>query len=121
MSGTQSLYERLGGSDAIAAVVDEFYERMLDDERVAHYFEDIDMAAQRAHQTRFISSVAGGPVEYTGADMYEAHEHLGLTDEDFEVTATHLREALESFDVPEDDIEDVMAAVAGLQDDIVTA
>ncbi|WP_411965483.1 group I truncated hemoglobin [Haloferax sp. YSMS24] len=121
MSGTQSLYDRLGGREAIAAVVDEFYDRMLDDERVAHYFDDIDMAAQRAHQTRFISHVAGGPVEYTGADMREAHEHLELTTEDFEVTAEHLQGALEAFDVPEDDIEEVMSAVAGLRDEIVTA
>ncbi|WP_416838717.1 group I truncated hemoglobin [Haloferax sp. DFSO52] len=121
MSGTQSLYERLGGKDAIKAVVEEFYDRMLSDERVAHYFDDVDMARQKAHQTQFISSVTGGPVEYTGADMREAHDHLGLSRTDFEVTAGHLQATLESFDIPEDDIEEVMTAVAGLEEDIVTA
>ncbi|KAB1197167.1 MULTISPECIES: group 1 truncated hemoglobin [Haloferax] len=120
MSGTQSLYERLGGRDAISAVVDEFYDRMLADERVAHYFEDVDMVAQRAHQTQFISSVAGGPVEYTGEDMRAAHDHLGLSHEDFAVTAEHLQGALEEFDVPPEEIEEVMTAVAGLEEDIVS-
>ena len=71
-----TLYERLGGNEAIASVVDEFYDRMLDDERIAGFFENVDMASQRAHQTQFLSSVTGGPVEYSGADMREAHEVL---------------------------------------------
>lgn len=121
MSGNQSLYERLGGEESISAVVDEFYDRMLADEQVAHYFEDTDMTKQRAHQTQFISSVTGGPVEYTGDDMRAAHDHLELTHDDFAATATHLQNALEAFDVPADDIEDVMSAVASLEDDIVTA
>lgn len=57
---SETLYERLGGEDAIAAVVDEFYDRVVADEQVAYYFEDVDMQQQRAHQTQFISSVAGG-------------------------------------------------------------
>ncbi|KTG30896.1 group I truncated hemoglobin [Haloferax profundi] len=121
MSGNKTLYERLGGKEAISAVVDEFYDRMLADDDLAHYFEDTDMQAQRAHQTQFISSVAGGPVEYSGADMEEAHAHLGLSHEDFAATATHLQNALEEFDVPEDEIDEVLGAVASLEDDIVTA
>lgn len=48
---SETLYDRLGGRDAIAAVVDRFYDRMLADETVAHFFEDVDMQRQRAHQT----------------------------------------------------------------------
>jgi len=61
-----TLYERLGGEEAIGAVVDEFYDRVLDDERVAHHFDDVEMAAQRTHQTTFLSAVAGGPIVYEG-------------------------------------------------------
>ncbi|WP_254762353.1 group I truncated hemoglobin [Natrinema marinum] len=118
---SETLYERLGGEDAIAAVVDEFYDRVVADEQVAHYFDDIDMQEQRAHQTKFISSVTGGPVDYSGREMAAAHADLEIGPADFEAIATHLDEALASFDVDDDDRQAVLEAVAGLRDDIVTA
>ncbi|TMT85211.1 group 1 truncated hemoglobin [Haloterrigena sp. H1] len=118
---SDTLYERLGGEDAIAAVVDEFYDRVVADEQVAYYFEDVDMQQQRAHQTQFISSVAGGPIEYSGDDMETAHDHLGITPSEFEAIATHLGDALAAFDVDEDDRQAVLEAVASYQDNIVTA
>jgi hemoglobin len=121
MSREQTLYDRLGGREAISAVVDEFYERVLADERLAPLFEETDMDSLIAHQTRFLSSVTGGPVEYTGADMRTAHEHLDVTHEQFGIVAVHLRDSLEAFDVAEQDIEAVMTAVGGLEDDIVRA
>lgn len=118
---SETLYERLGGEDAIAAVVDEFYDRVLADEQVAHFFEDVDMQQQRAHQTQFISSVTGGPVEYTGEEMEAAHEHLEIGPADFEAIATHLDETLAEFDVDEEDREAVLEEIASYRDDIVTA
>ncbi|WP_254521875.1 group I truncated hemoglobin [Natrinema caseinilyticum] len=116
-----SLYERLGGKDAITAVVDEFYDRVVADEQVAHYFDDVDMQAQRAHQTQFISSVAGGPVEYSGEAMETAHADLDITPSDFQAIAGHLEDALVAFDVDEGDREAVLDAISGYQDAIVTA
>lgn len=118
---SETLYERLGGEDAIAAVVDEFYDRVVADEQVAHYFEDVDMREQRAHQTKFVSSVTGGPVEYTGAEMEAAHADLVIGPADFQAIATHLDAALVEFDVGEDDREAVLEAIASYRDDIVTA
>ncbi|MFC6716202.1 group 1 truncated hemoglobin [Natrialbaceae archaeon GCM10025810] len=118
---SETLYDRLGGRDAIASVVDRFYERVLSDEQVAHYFDDVDMQKQRAHQTQFISAVAGGPVDYDGQSMEEAHEHLGITRPDFEAIATHLDETLAEFDVPEDDRAAVLEAIAEYEDAIVAA
>ncbi|QLG49679.1 group I truncated hemoglobin [Natrinema halophilum] len=118
---TDSLYERLGGEDSIAAVVDEFYDRVVADEQVAHYFDDVDMQKQRAHQTQFISSVADGPVEYSGEKMETAHAALGITSADFQAIATHLEEALMEFDVDEDDREMVLSEIASYRDAIVTA
>ncbi len=117
---SETLYERLGGQDSIEAVVDRFYERLVADERVAHYFDDVDMQKQRAHQAQFISAVANGPVDYSGADMETAHEDLGITKADFDVIVTHLEGTLEEFDVNETDQEAVLAAVAEYEDDIVT-
>ena len=114
-----TLYERLGGHEAIASVVDEFYDRMLDDERVAGFFENVDMASQRAHQTRFLSSVTGGPVEYSGADMREAHEGMGITDEDYDIVGAHLDASLADAGVADADREAVMEEVEALRDPIV--
>lgn len=114
-----TLYERLGGRDAIASVVDDFYDRLLDDDRVAGFFEDVDMTRQRAHQTQFLSTVTGGPVEYDGAEMHEAHDHLDITDEDYDVVGTHLGEALADAGVPEEDRAAVMDEVEALRDPIV--
>ncbi|WP_306054938.1 group I truncated hemoglobin [Natronococcus wangiae] len=114
---SDTLYDRLGGWDAIAAVVDRFYERMLEDDRVAHFFEDIDVQRQRAHQTQFLSAVAGGPVDYTGRDMEAAHAHLDIGRTEFDVVATHLEE----FDVDERDREAVLSEFGSYEDAIVTA
>ena len=115
-----TLYERLGGEDAISAVVDEFYDRLLADDSVAHFFEETDMQKQRAHQTQFLSAVAGGPVDYSGADMKAAHEHLEIREPHFETIATHLDETLASFDVGDREREEVLEAVSSYKEDIVT-
>ncbi|MEY7849153.1 group 1 truncated hemoglobin [Natrarchaeobius sp. A-rgal3] len=113
------MYERLGGEETISTVVGHFCERVLADEQVAHFFEDVDMHHQRAHQTLFLSAVADGPVEYDGKDMRAAHAHLEIDPADFDVIARHLSATLESFDVPEDDREAVLEAVASYGDAIV--
>ncbi|MFC7137414.1 group I truncated hemoglobin [Halobaculum litoreum] len=116
-----TLYERLGGDDAIATVVDDFYDRMLDDDRVRHYFDDVDMERQRRHQTLFLASVAGGTDAYDGADMATAHEDLGITDREFGIVAEHLDAALADAGVDEADREAVLSEVAALKPAIVSA
>lgn len=117
MSAT--LYERLGGRESISAVVDEFYDRILSDDRVNHYFEETDVEALRAHQTQFIASVAGGPIEYDGADLSEAHAQLAIDGRDFRIVANHLNDALVAFDVPEPERREVIGAVGELEPVIV--
>ena len=115
----ETLYERLGGEPAIGAVVNEFYDRVLADDRVNHHFDDVDMAEQRSHQTKFLSAVTGGPMRYEGAEMATAHEELAITAAEFDVVAEHLDEALREFDVDDADREAVMEAVAGFEGDVV--
>lgn len=117
----ETLYERLGGRESIAAVVDEFYDRVMADDRVNYYFEDVDMTRQRAHQAQFISSVTGGPVEYSGEDMATVHEGMGITEEEFNAIATHLDDALAEFEVPDDEREKVLVEIASYEDAIVGA
>ncbi|MBV0902918.1 group I truncated hemoglobin [Haloarcula salina] len=111
----EQLYDQIGGRDAVEAVVSDFYDAVLGDERINHYFADQDMAELRAHQIQFISSVTGGPVDYGGEDMREAHAHLDLDEGDFRAVAEHLETALRDNGVSEANIEQILARVAELK------
>ena len=121
MSADETIFDRLGGHEAVESVVDDFYDRVLADERVVHHFEDADTTALRAHQVQFISMVTGGPVQYTGDDMEEAHRGIGITDEEFDAVATHLDTALDENGVADEDRERVLAQVEELRPGIVEA
>ncbi|SDZ90144.1 hemoglobin [Haloplanus vescus] len=112
---SQTIYNEIGGRDAVEAVVDDFYDKVLNDEQLIPYFEDTDTAELRAHQIQFISAVTGGPVEYTGDDMRAAHDHLDIAEEDFDLVGKYLTQALEENGVPEDNVEAIMAEVVGLK------
>lgn len=71
-----SLYEQLGGAAAVNAAVDIFYRKVLADERISHFFDDVDMNKQSAKQKAFLTMAFGGPHQYTGKHMREAHAHL---------------------------------------------
>jgi len=112
---SQTIYRDIGGRDAVEAVVDDFYERVLDDDQLTPYFEETDMADLRTHQIQFISAVAGGPVEYGGDDMREAHDHLGIEEEHFDLVGRYLQAALEDNGVPAEHVEEIMAEVVALK------
>ncbi|WP_435361595.1 group I truncated hemoglobin [Haloarchaeobius sp. DFWS5] len=119
MTKDKTVFDRLGGQDAVEAVVDDFYDRVLSDERVLHHFEGSDTTALRAHQVQFISAVTGGPVEYTGDDMQAAHDGMDITDAEYDVVAGHLDVALAENDVSQKDRRDVLETVESLRPDIV--
>ncbi|USZ77721.1 group 1 truncated hemoglobin [Halorussus vallis] len=121
MSADETIFDRLGGREAVESVVDDFYDRVLTDERVVQHFEDADTTALRAHQVQFVSAVTGGPVQYTGDDMEEAHRGMGITDEEFNAVATHLDTALDENGVADEDRERVLAEVEELRPEIVEA
>jgi hemoglobin len=120
MSNDETLYDRLGGDAAVEVVVDDFYDRVLADDRVNHHFEGVEMDALKAHQRAFIASAAGGPVEYEGRDMAAAHAHLGITDEEFGIVAEHLSAALANNGVADEDRDALLGDVAALQPAIVS-
>lgn len=115
----QTIYNEIGGRDAVEAVVDDFYDRVLADEQLVGFFEGMDMAELHAHQVQFISSVAGGPVEYDGDDMYEAHDHLDISECDFDAVGTYLERALRENGVDDDNVERIMAEVVALKDPVI--
>lgn len=112
---SQTIYRDIGGRDAVEAVVDDFYDRVLADDQLAPYFEDMDMGALRSHQVQFISAVADGPVEYTGEDMREAHAHMDIDEADFDLVGGYLQSALEDNGVPDEHVEAIMSEVVALK------
>ena len=115
-----TLYERLGGNAAVDAAVDIFYRKVLMDERISHYFDDVDMAGQAAKQKAFLTMVFGGPHSYTGKDMREGHKHLkGLNDTHFDAVLEALASTLEELGVPAADIESVAAIGNSVRDDVL--
>ncbi len=117
-----SLYERLGGEDAIDAAVNIFYDKVLDDDHLQHFFEHADMDRLRSLQKSFMTMAFGGPEEYSGADLRAAHEHFvakGIDDTHFDAVAGHLRATLQELEVPEDLIIDVLTVVEKTRKDVL--
>lgn len=116
----QSLYEKVGGEEAVGKVVEYFYnELVLKDDTVNHFFKDTDMEKQMRHQTKFISFALGGPNQYSGKSMAMAHKGMNLQPEHFDAIAKHLHDALAHFGVDEADIDTALTKVASLRDDII--
>lgn len=118
---TPTLYERLGADNAIRAAVDEFYVRVVADPLLAEYFASTDMTLLRRHQVAMLSQATGGPREYSGADMSKAHAGLAITDEAFTAVVGHLVATLQDLGVQQQEVDEVVAALAPLRSVIVTA
>ena len=118
----KSLYERLGGYDAIAAVVDDFIGRLVADQQLARFFggHGVDSKKRiRQHVLDQFCAGAGGPCIYTGRTMKATHEGLGITEADWEAAAKHLVATLDKFKVPEAEKKDLIAFVNAQKADIV--
>ncbi|MFC8687481.1 group 1 truncated hemoglobin [Brevibacillus porteri] len=114
-----TFYEKYGGEDTVAKVVDYFYDLVLADDTVNHFFKNTDMEKQRKHQTKFISYALGGPNQYTGQSMAKVHEGMNLQPIHFDAIVRHLRDALTHFGVSQGDIADALSKVESLRDDIL--
>lgn len=114
-----SLYEQIGGEKAIMAAVDIFYEKVLADETVNHFFANTDMEKQRTHQTKFLSFALGGPNQYTGKSMAKAHEGMNIQPHHFQAIASHLKTTLEELGVEATDINIVLEKIGSLAPDIL--
>lgn len=121
MTATTTLYDKLGGLKAVTIVVEEFYERVLADAELKGYFAGVDMETQTKSQISFISMALGGPNEYDGPPMVEAHEGMGITEHHFSLVASHLVDALRWAGVDDAEINEVVAIVGPLKSQIVTA
>jgi hemoglobin len=120
--GSKSLYERLGGYNALAAVVDDFIVRLVSDKQFEKFFVGHSTDSKkriRQHVLDQFCAATGGPCIYTGRDMKTSHAGLGITEADWDAAQKHLVASLDKFKVPEKEKGEVMAFVATLKKDIV--
>jgi len=116
-----SLYHRLGGYDALAAVTDDFVGRLDTDPQLKRFFAGHNkegLTRIRQHVIDFLCNATGGPCAYTGQDMKTAHTGLGITEDDWNVSVKHLVATLDKFKVPDKEKNEVLGAISGLKGEI---
>ena len=118
----KSLYDRLGGYNAVAAVVDDFVVRLVSDKQFERFFAGHSTDSKkriRQHIVDQFCAAAGGPCVYTGRTMKDSHAGLGITEADWDAAAKHLVATLDKFKVGEQEQKDLLAFVTSLKADIV--
>jgi len=105
---SRSLLDQYGGFPFLSRVVMSFYDRALDSDELAPYFENVDMRRLIDHQTKFMAFLLGGPASYTNDHLARVHAHLHIDHASFDVMIGTMRETLEDFDMDEADIATVV-------------
>eukprot|EP00659_Diplonema_papillatum_P013666 gene13666-21024_t len=119
----ETLFARLGGAAAVNAAVDKFYAKVLADARVSHFFDKVDMKKQRAMQKAFFTFAFGGPAQYNGRSMREAHRALvkdkGLSDVHYDAIVSLLGQTLKELGVADCDVAAAAAVANSVRDDVL--
>ena len=103
----KSLYERLGGYDAIAAVVNELLPRLENDPQLGRFWAnrgDDGIAREKQLLIDYLCNSAGGPMLYTGRDMPGSHKGMGISENDWGIFIEHLKATLADFQVPQQEL-----------------
>jgi hemoglobin len=114
-----SLYERLGGLEAITAVVDSFVARCAGDDRINRKFERSDIPRLKKMLVDQVCEATGGPCTYTGRDMRETHDGMGVTAGEFDALVDDLVATLDEFEVAKADQEELLSLLGPMREDIV--
>ncbi len=123
----KSLYERLGGEYAVATVVDDFIDRLLVNDvlnanpRINEARQRVPKAGLKFQVTMLVCQVTGGPQKYTGRSMKEAHQHLNITEQEWQAMAADFKKTLDHFKVPEHEQEELFTIVGSTKPDIVVS
>lgn len=118
-----TLFERLGGEAAIEMVVDIFYNKILVDSRICHFFGNIDINLQKSKQKSFLIYAFGGNLNYAGRPLRDSHRNLinnkGLNDLHFDAVAENLQSTLRELGIEEILIEEVLANLEKTRNDVL--
>jgi hemoglobin len=119
---TPTLYQRLGGREAIKQVVDDFVANLAADPRVNARFKGLDAAKMAKLQTDLadqICDVTGGPCAYLGRDMKTVHAGMKITEAEWNATVEDLVKTLNKFKVGPKEQQELLSALGGMKKDIV--
>lgn len=125
--GEKSLYDRLGGTYAIATVVDDFIERLLvnatlnANPAIKEARDRVPKAGLKYRVTSLVCQVTGGPEKYAGRDMKATHQNLHITEGEWQAMASDFKKSLDKFHVPEKEQGELFAIVGSTKGDIVVA
>lgn len=125
MKSEKSLYERLGGTYAIATVVDDLIERLLVNDilnanpAIKEARDRVPKAGLKFRLTAMVCQATGGPEIYKGRSMYEAHKHLNITEKEWEAMASDFKMSLDKFKVPEKEQQEIFDILGSTKKDIV--
>lgn len=114
-----TLYDRMGGAEGVASMVDEFYGRVLSDPILKPHFEGVPMDRLTKMQEEFFSSAMGGPIVYTGRPLSQVHAHLEISQKEFQQFTEHLIATLEEKGVSQQEILDLISKVNLSADEII--
>jgi hemoglobin len=120
--GKPTLYARLGGYDAIAAVAEDLLQRLQADARLARYWQNRGadgIKREKQLLIDFLAASAGGPMYYTGRDMKTSHQGMKVSEADWTAFLSHLHATLDAFKVQQAERDDVLAFVQSTKADIV--
>ena len=115
----RSLYDRLGGRDAIVMVIDSFVARVAADTRINKKFARSDVPRVKAMLVEQVCAATGGPCTYTGRSMKEAHRNMGVTEGEFNALVEDLSATMQALNVPEAERNELLGALAPMKADIV--
>ena len=114
-----SLYDRLGGKNAIVAVIDDFVGRAAGDDRINAKFGRTDVPRLKAMLVDQVCAASGGPCTYTGRDMAETHSGMGVTAGEFDALVADLVATLEGFNVPKPEQDELLGLLGPMRPEIV--
>ena len=118
----QTLYERLGGYEAIDCVVSDLLPRLQGDAVLGRFWAhrgDDGLKREKQLLIDFLCSAAGGPMYYRGRDMKLTHKGMRINAQDWETFLGHLKATLDTFDLPKGEREEVFAFINSTRADIV--
>jgi len=118
----KTLYERLGGYDAISAVVSDLLPRLTSDSQLGRFWQNRgEDGIKREEQLLidFLCSSAGGPLLYTGRDNKTSHKGMGINESDWEKFIGHINATLDNFQLPQQERSDVIEFIESTKADIV--
>lgn len=118
-----TLYEKIGGEPAVDAAVGIFYDKVLVDDRIKHFFVGIPMERMRGHQKKFLTMAFSGPNNYSGRGMKAAHarlvDEMGLTDVHFDAVIENLGATLTDLEVPAELIGEAAAIAESVRESVL--